>query len=432
MLFLGGELLLGRLQTARSSCLVSGTGPGSRLLDIDHTFRSDEIEYRPPRPPMRDVMGGAGLYSAVGARLFSPPPLSRTVGWIVDRGSDFPDAMAGLIGSWDTSVLLRRDDSRLTTRGWNGYKDAAGTRAFRYTTAKKRLEAADLSAGLLAARAVHIISSPARCRDVVADLLARRRDAMGDAYCRPLIVWEPVPDRCTPDELLGCTNTLPVVDVCSPNHAELAGLLGDPDCGLDPATGDVSAAAVERACEQLLASMPLQSYALVVRAGDKGCYVARNGGRKRPVAAASSASSAAGAAARKKRRKKDYDGHGGLRPDTDMEALLSGLLQDDDGTIAREEIEVDPGVETWIPAFHAKTGDKEAGDGVVVDPTGAGNVFLGALAVAMARGKTVDEASVWGSVAASFCHRAGWRSGSGGTTGSATRRGTASGSRIDC
>lgn len=30
---------------------------------------------------------------------------------------------------------------------------------------------------------------------------------------------------------------------------------------------------VERACEQLLGSMPLQSYALVIRCGAQGCYV---------------------------------------------------------------------------------------------------------------------------------------------------------------
>ncbi|KAK3688410.1 hypothetical protein B0T22DRAFT_459360 [Podospora appendiculata] len=366
----------------------------------------DEIEYLPPKPPVRDILGGAGSYSALGARLFSPPPLSKSVGWIVDQGSDFPPSIASLISSWSTSAIIRHDASRLTTRGWNGY-GASDHRAFRYTTPKLRLTAADLDGTpLLHARAIHIICSPTRCRELVTDILARRKAAAvpRDSYTRPLIIWEPVPDRCVPDELLNCTNALPLVDVCSPNHAELAGFMGSD--GLDPDTGAISTAAVERSCEQLLASMPLQSYTLVVRAGEKGCYVAKNGGRKRAPPPASK--STVGAA---KPRKKEYV-QGGLRPDTDMEALFAGLMQDEEGVVAREEIEVDPGVEKWIPAYYGRRGDGAGdddgasgsvnGNPRVVDPTGGGNTFLGGLAVALARGKTIEEACAWGSVAASF------------------------------
>lgn len=94
-----------------------------------------------------------------------------------------------------------------------------------------------------------------------------------------------------------------------------------------------------------------------------------------------------------------------------MEALFAGLLQDDEGSVVREEIEVDPGIERWIPAFHQShdtdaaesSPDSESNpESKVVDPTGGGNSFLGALAVALARGKSIEEACVWGSVAASF------------------------------
>lgn len=191
-----------------------------------------------------------------------------------------------------------------------------------------------------------------------------------------------MPDLCTPDELLNCTNTLPLVDVCSPNHSELAGFMGDD--GLDPETGQISTLAIERSCEQLLASMPIQSFAIVVRAGEKGCYIAKNGGRKRQRPANSAS----------KRRKKDYV-RGGLQPDTDMEALFAGLLQDESGAIAREEIEVDPGLERWVPAYHQDSSK-------VVDPTGGGNTFLGGLGAALARGESLEEAALWGAVAASF------------------------------
>jgi len=56
---------------------------------------------------------------------------------------------------------------------------------------------------------------------------------------------------------------------------------------------------------------------------------------------------------------------------------------------------VDSGMERWIPAVHNDPAK-------VLDPTGGGNTFLGGLAVALARGKNVEEAALWGSVAASF------------------------------
>lgn len=301
----------------------------------------------------------------------------------MDKGSDFPVKLSTLIDGWNTGAVIREDDSRLTTRGWNGYVGPADQRAFKYMTPKKRITSEDLTPDLLLSKSFHLICSPTRCQELVTEITSRRKAIYepNDAYTKPIFVWEPVPDLCTPDELLNCTNTLRLVDVCSPNHSELAGFMGDN--GLDPETGEVSTLNVERACEQLLASMPLQSYSLVVRVGEKGCYIAKNGGRKRRIQVGKTT----------KPRKAHI--HGALQPDTDMEALFAGLLQDEDGIVAREEIEVDPGLERWVPAHH-EDGSK------VIDPTGGGNAFLGGLSVALARGEKLEDAVAWGSVAASF------------------------------
>ncbi|KAJ4361471.1 hypothetical protein N0V85_009405, partial [Neurospora sp. IMI 360204] len=395
------------------------------------TNPADEIEYPPPRPPSTDVLGGAGSYSALGARLFSPAPdLSRTVGWIVDQGSDFPQTITDLINGWSTSAVFRHDPTRLTTRGWNGYVDSSERREFKYTTPKKRLTAADLAGTpLLKAKAVHMVCSPNRCKELVEEIIIiRKREARLAAasrpssnnnddedddnndggYTRPLIIWEPVPDLCTSFELLNCTNALPLIDICSPNHAELAGFMGTD--GLDPETGQISVEQVERNCEQLLASMPLTTYTLVVRAGEKGCYVARNGGRQRkksqqPKTTKNGKGKGNGGKKKKVGGLDARNFHGGLQPDTDMMSLFAGLLQDmedrgnDDDPFGRfdveEGIEVDAGIERWLPAYHTDAAK-------VVDPTGGGNTFLGGLAVALARGKSIEEACAWGSVAASF------------------------------
>ena len=66
---------------------------------------------------------------------------------------------------------------------------------------------------------------------------------------------------------------------------------------------------------------------------------------------------------------------------------------------AQEEEEEEPrvveSVERWIPAYHTDATK-------VIDPTGGGNGFLGGLSVALAKGKTLEEAAIWGSVSASF------------------------------
>lgn len=81
-----------------------------------------------------------------------------------------------------------------------------------------------------------------------------------------------------------------------------------------------------------------------------------------------------------------------------MEALFAGLLGGD-GELERELVPIDPGIEMWLPAYF---GEREEEQEKVVDPTGGGNGFLGGLAVALARGKELQEAAAWGSVAASF------------------------------
>jgi len=81
----------------------------------------DDIEFPPPKEPVKDILGGAGSWSALGARLFSPPPKSKSVGWVVDAGLDFPVELRQIIQSWETSCVLRETPERKTTRGHNTY-----------------------------------------------------------------------------------------------------------------------------------------------------------------------------------------------------------------------------------------------------------------------------------------------------------------------
>lgn len=217
-------------------------------------------------------MGGAGTFSAIGARLFSPPPQSKSVGWIVDAGTDFPDELRTIVSSWDTGALIQPRNA-LTTRGWNGYGEN-DHRAFKYLTEKKRLTADDLTPELLAAKSFHLICSATRCGELVQRLKQRRAETLGTDVPDPIIVWEPVPDLCTVEELENTKAALRSVDVLSPNHEELGALFGFEH------TSGVDREAVERHAAELIDS-GIGSEGrgvIVVRSGKQGCYIARSGG----------------------------------------------------------------------------------------------------------------------------------------------------------
>lgn len=84
-------------------------------------MRADEIDYGDSKGSESTVIGGAGLYAALGARLAAGQANAGRVSCIVDRGSDFPDEFQSLIDTWQTGAVFRTDLNRLTTRAWNGY-----------------------------------------------------------------------------------------------------------------------------------------------------------------------------------------------------------------------------------------------------------------------------------------------------------------------
>ena len=213
------------------------------------------------------MIGGAGTYSAVGARLFSRGPDTRSVGWIIDTGTDFPEDVHSLISSWNTHSIMRPREG-LTTRGWNGYGENE-SRSFRYLTEKKRITADDLFQELLSSSSFHLICSASRCKELVLRILERRRE-VDTTTSRPLFIWEPVPDLCITSELELVKSALHLVDILSPNHEELGALFGfDHSAGFDES-------AIAPQVQSLLESgIGIDGKgAVIVRAGKRGCFVA--------------------------------------------------------------------------------------------------------------------------------------------------------------
>lgn len=68
----------------------------------------------------------AQLTSAVatlGARLFLPPPSSPTLAWMINVGNDFSDSVKEQLASWGTTLLMKKESTRPSTRGLLEYKD---------------------------------------------------------------------------------------------------------------------------------------------------------------------------------------------------------------------------------------------------------------------------------------------------------------------
>jgi len=74
-----------------------------------------------------NVIGGGGTYGALGSRIITGPIDSRKVGWIIDKGNDFPKEVEQYLKNWNTGAVWRDTPDRKTTKGWNMY----GEREFR-------------------------------------------------------------------------------------------------------------------------------------------------------------------------------------------------------------------------------------------------------------------------------------------------------------
>lgn len=202
---------------------------------------------------------------------------------------------------------------------------------FKYTTPVLAIQEDSLKhTKLLASRAYHYLAGPEDLRVRVSKLLALR--AEGGIHERPLIIWEPAPLSCRPENLEAIFEAAALVDVLSPNHLELAKLFSESHAEV------TDKKKIENLVSRCLDAGvgPEGNGTVIVRAGEMGCFISdRNN------------------------------------------------------------------LSTWLDPFYANIpGGKSNAN--IVDPTGAGNTFLGSYAVGYLMTGRVIEAACYGSVGASF------------------------------
>jgi len=180
---------------------------------------------------------------------------------IVDKGVDFPQEIDAALKTYGESMwFFRQEPGVTTTRALNTY--IGDHRDFQYLTPRRRITPCDLTdTPLFRPTTLHFICSPARAAVIMSQV------AQVDGWS-PVSIYEPIPDRCIPEELPALRDVLPLLSVLSPNAEEALNLLS---FSLPP-----TKSSIEQACKAFLGLGigPGGTGWVIIRSGSMGAYVA--------------------------------------------------------------------------------------------------------------------------------------------------------------
>lgn len=139
---------------------------------------------------------------------------------------------------------------------------------FKYLTHRTRLEPKDLPAPLRTAQYLHFVCSPTRALEIRHQLRPEQNPA---PEWQPRLVYEPIPDRCRPDEMDALRDVLPDIAVFSPNHEEAWAFFG-----VDAAEANARGrAGVEEVARRFLDAGAAD--VVIIRSGPLGAFAIRRG-----------------------------------------------------------------------------------------------------------------------------------------------------------
>nr|OQO27176.1 hypothetical protein B0A51_04436 [Rachicladosporium sp. CCFEE 5018] len=298
----------------------------------------DEI-YTSGEEVLRDVPGGSVAFATLGARVFTTDP--EDMGLIVKTGFDFPNTLLSLFSTWTPSFRTLPCSDQPAARGRVRYGHSTSDRIFTRLTPPLNTTPADLvNTPLLTAQSFHFFDTADTVSSQIDELNMLRKQAGIEA--KPLVIWEPHPKSCTP-EALEVHKQLVVsakVLVFSPNHVELAAFF---HASNDTSDASFDRAQVERQSRAFLPSStevedPHDIVCILIRCAEHGCF-----------------------------------------------ALHTSPSSKEHPRSA------------WLPPFFGLDQTDR-----IVDPTGAGNAFLGGFAMGWLETKDFVHAAAYGNVAASF------------------------------
>ncbi|KAI9482910.1 MAG: Ribokinase-like protein [Benjaminiella poitrasii] len=185
------------------------------------SFIIDDIVY-PDGRKVCNVLGGAGIFAIYGMRLWQADELSRNVGYVIHKGFDYPRDIDNQISQLNISLVTKLHPDQHTTRGLNTFGEN-DHRDFEYVHPIIRATPDDFpDAWIESIKILHIISSPERAIEIVSDWRKREKNSQQKTY----FLWEPLPWACLPENLDLIYEAAQMVDIITPNHEELAAMLG--------------------------------------------------------------------------------------------------------------------------------------------------------------------------------------------------------------
>ncbi|KAL7312150.1 hypothetical protein PS15m_007949 [Mucor circinelloides] len=183
----------------------------------------DDIVYKDGRKS-QNVLGGAGVFAIYGMRLWQPNEQSKNVGYIIHKGFDYPKEIDDQINRLNISLVTKFHADKHTTRGLNTFGEN-DHRDFEYIHPIIRATTDDFPDDWIrSVKVLHLICSSERAIEII-DQWKQREFGM-DTLEKTKFLWEPLPWACLPENLDSIYEAIERVDIITPNHEELADMLG--------------------------------------------------------------------------------------------------------------------------------------------------------------------------------------------------------------
>ncbi|CAO3688422.1 unnamed protein product [Rhizopus microsporus] len=204
-------------------------------------------------------------------RIWKPSPSSQEIGYIVQKGFDYPQEIDDQLNQLDISLISKYHPDKHTTHGINTF-GANDHRDFEYKHPIIRITASDFSESWIKSlRVVHIISSAERAIEIINEWRQR------DPESKTQFLWEPLPWACLPENLQEICEACQGVEIISPNHEETAEMLGYKFEELLSQHSNDFKQTVEYCARLLFDKVKKSTIKLVVRASKYGALVMTSG-----------------------------------------------------------------------------------------------------------------------------------------------------------
>ncbi|KAI8090219.1 Ribokinase-like protein [Gilbertella persicaria] len=183
----------------------------------------DDIVYQDGRR-VNNILGGGGVFAIYGMRIWQSNSDSKNVGYVIHKGFDYPAQVDDQLNQLDIAIQSIVHSDKHTTRGLNTFGEN-DHRDFEYIHPIIRVTASDFpDSWIKSIKILHLICSAERAIEIIDEW--REREQVLAAVDKTQFIWEPLPWACLPENLERIYEASQKVDIISPNHEELADMLG--------------------------------------------------------------------------------------------------------------------------------------------------------------------------------------------------------------